>query len=57
MYIFKKNMLHLYIKYIYYNEKISKYKYLHVNIFKMYALFGCIYLYIINIHNIHTYIM
>ncbi len=50
MYIFKKNMLHLYIKYIYILYKL--YKYIHVNIFKIYAVCVCIY-----IHTIHTHIL
>ncbi len=47
MYIFKKNMLCLYIKYIY----------TYVNIFKKYTVCVCIYIYIINIHSIYTHIL
>ncbi len=46
----------LYIKYhIWY--KLWEYKYVHVNIFKIYTVYVCIYIYIINIHSTHTYIM
>ncbi len=31
--------------------------YKHVNIFKIYTVCVCIYIYIINIHSTHTYIM
>ncbi len=57
MYMFKKNMLCLYIKYIYkvYNINI----YTHVNIFNIYAVCVCVcvYIYIINKHSTHTYFM
>ncbi len=52
MYIFKKNMLHLYIKYIIYNINYMKYKYIHVNIFKIYTV--CVYLYTVMAKNIGT---
>ncbi len=58
MYIFKKNILCLYIKYIYIN-KLYEYKYIHVNTCK-YILYVCVFiyiLYIINIDSTHTYIM
>ncbi len=48
-------MLRLYIKYICIWYKLYEYKYIHVNIFKIYAVCVCIYLYIINIHNTHIY--
>ncbi len=35
MYIFKKNMLRLFIKYMYIWYKLYEYKYMHVNIFKI----------------------
>ncbi len=60
MYIFKKNMLCLYIKYVYiqYNIKYNNINiYTHVNIFKIYTVCVCIYMYIINEHSTHTYIM
>ncbi len=61
MYIFKKNMLHLYIKYICIWYKLYEYKYIHVNtgkyFFKICAACVCIYIYIINIHSTHAFIM
>ncbi len=39
MYIFKKNMLRLYIKYINIWYKLYEYEYIHVNIFKMYKIY------------------
>ncbi len=58
MYIFKKNMLCLYIKFIY------NMKYKNINVYAckyfqntVYAVCECIYIYIINIHSTHTYIM
>ncbi len=53
MYIFQKNMLCLYIKYIYLLNQLYEYKYRHVNIFKIYA---CVYFYIYiqYIHNKYT---
>ncbi len=39
MYIFKKNILHVYIN-IWYT--FYEYKYIHVNIFKIYAVCECI---------------
>ncbi len=45
MYIFKKNMLRLHIKYIYIWYKLYKY-YIHVNIFKIYAVaYVCVFIY------------
>ncbi len=37
MYIFKKNMIRLYIKYILILYKLYEYKYIHVNVFKIYT--------------------
>ncbi len=45
MYIFKKNMLRLYIKYIYIWYKLYEYKYIQVNIFKIYAVYVCVFIY------------
>ncbi len=39
MYIFKKNILCLYIKYISMSYKLYEYKYIHVNIFKIYNVY------------------
>ncbi len=59
MYMFKKNMLCLYIKYIYININYMNINIgrLHVNIFKIFTVCVCIYIYIINIHSTHSYIM
>ncbi len=54
MHMFQKNMLGLYNKYIYLSYKLYEYKHRLVNIFKIYTICVCIYIYIINIH---TYIM
>ncbi len=53
--IFKKNMLRLYIKYIYIWYNLYEYKYKHAYIFKIYAVCGCLYIYIRNIHSTHIY--
>ncbi len=50
MYIFKKNMIRLYIKYILILYKLYEYKYIHVNIFKIYT---CMFVYL-SIHNKYT---
>ncbi len=58
MYIFMKNMLCIYNKYIYIWHKLYEYKCIHVNICKIkYMQYVSVYLYIHNIHNTHTYIM
>ncbi len=44
MYLFKKNMLCLYYKYIYMLYKLYEYKYIHVNIFEIYTVCVCIYI-------------
>ncbi len=45
MYIFKKNMLRLYIKYMHIRHIGNEYKYIHVNIFQIYAVCECLYKY------------
>ncbi len=55
MNIFKKNMLRLYIKCLYMTNYMNIN--IYINIFKIYAICVCIYLYIINIHNTHTGIL
>ncbi len=50
MYIFKK-ICYVYILNIF----IYEHKYIPVNIFKIYAVCVCLYIYIINIHSTHTY--
>ncbi len=48
MYIFKKKMLRLYIKYIYIWYNLYEYKYIHVNTCKKnskYMLYVCIFIY------------
>ncbi len=52
MYIFNK-LCYVYILNIF----IYDINYMHVNIFKIYAVCVCIYIYIINIRSTHTYIM
>ncbi len=54
MYIFKENMLCLYIKYIYILYKLNENKYIHVNNFKICTVCVCIYINVINIHSTHT---
>ncbi len=49
MHIFKKNMLCLYIKYIYVWYNLYEYKYIHLNTYKIYAVCLCLY-----IHNKFT---
>ncbi len=57
MYIFKKNILRLYIKYIYILYNLYEYKYIHVNTCKYIkhiqyiTVCVCLYIYIINIHS------
>ncbi len=53
MYIFKKNMLCLYNKYIYIWYKLYEYKYLHVNAGKYFQNICCMCVHL-NIHNKHT---
>ncbi len=48
MYLFQKNMLGLYIKYIYIQYKLYEYKYIHVYKFKYfqkYILYVCVFIY------------
>ncbi len=50
--------MHAYIPekcYIYIYNKLYEYKYIHVNIFKIYSVCVCIYICIINIHSTHIY--
>ncbi len=54
MYIFKKNILRLYIKYIYIWYNLYEYKYIHINIFKIYAV--CVSLYTQNKYTHYTHI-
>ncbi len=56
MYIFKK-MLRLYNTYDTFYMNINKYMKKHVNIFKIYAVCVCLYIYIINIHSTHTHLI
>ncbi len=42
---------------MYIQYKLNEYKYIHINIFKIYTVCVCIYIYVINIHSTRTYIM
>ncbi len=59
MYIFKKNMLRLYIQYIYIWYKLYEYKYVNKWKYFQNVCCMCVYLYIHNKYtqHTHTYIM
>ncbi len=58
MYIFQKKMIrYVYILNIFIYNKLHEYKCINVNIFQIYTVCVCIYIYIINIHNTHKYLV
>ncbi len=56
MYIFVKICYH-YILNIFIDDHLYDYEYIHVNIFKVYAVCVVFYICIINIHSTHTHVM